>query len=298
MLRIALFLGTNLAVLFVLNLIITLLGLNKPGTGVGGMLIIASVFGMGGAFISLMVSKKMALKSTRARVLEHPNGETEKWLVDTVRRQAEQAGIGMPDVAIFDSQAPNAFATGANKNAALVAVSTGLMQTMDRDEVEAVLGHEVSHVANGDMVTLTLIQGVLNTFVMVLAHVVSSAIDRRGSGGSYNRAGYGYGGGIAYRMTYMACQVVLGFVATIIVRWFSRFREYRADTGGAALAGREKMISALERLRSLQRPAQLPADMQAFGINGGLLGMAGFKKLTMTHPPLDQRIAALRAAGS
>ena len=295
MMRIALFLGTNLAVMFVLNLILTLLGLNNAQTGTGGILLMASIFGMGGAFFSLMMSKKMALRSTRARVIEHANSETERWLVDTVSRQAEQAGIGMPEVAVFDSQAPNAFATGANKNSALVAVSTGLMQTMNRDEVEAVLGHEVSHVANGDMVTLTLIQGVLNTFVMVFAHVISAALDRRGSSG-YGNTGYGYGRGIGYRMTYMAAQVVLGFLATLIVRWFSRFREYRADTGGAALAGREKMISALAKLQSLQRPAQLPADMQAFGINGGLLGLAGLKKLTMTHPPLEQRIEALRRA--
>ena len=295
MMRIALFLGTNLAVMFVLNLIITLLGLNNSQTGTGGILLMASIFGMGGAFFSLMMSKKMALRSTRARVIEHANSDTERWLVDTVRRQADAAGIGMPDVAIFDSQAPNAFATGANKNSALVAVSTGLMQTMNRDEVEAVLGHEVSHVANGDMVTLTLIQGVLNTFVMVFAHVISAALDRRGSSG-YGNTGYGYGRGIGYRMTYMAAQVVLGFLATLIVRWFSRFREYRADAGGANLAGREKMISALQRLQSLQRPAQLPADMQAFGINGGLLGLAGLKKLTMTHPPLEQRIETLRRA--
>ncbi len=295
MLRIALFLGTNLAVMFVLNLVITLLGLNQPGSGIGGMLVIASLFGMGGAFISLLMSKKMALRSTRARVIETPTSETERWLVETVQRQAEQAGIGMPEVAVFDSQAPNAFATGANRNAALVAVSTGLMQTMDRDEVEAVLGHEVSHVANGDMVTLTLVQGVLNTFVMVFAHIISQLVDRGGRSG-YGSTGYGYGRGIGYRMTYMAAQVVLGFLATLIVRWFSRFREYRADTGGANLAGRQKMISALQKLQSLQRPAQLPADMQAFGINGGLLGLAGLKKLTMTHPPLEQRIAALQNA--
>lgn len=296
MLRIGLFLATNLAVMFVLNLILTLLGVNSADSGYAGILIMAAIFGMGGAFISLLMSKRMALRSARARVIETPTTSEEQWLVSTVQRQAQIAGIGMPDVAIFDSQAPNAFATGANKDSALVAVSTGLMNTMTQDEVEAVLGHEVSHVANGDMVTLTLIQGVLNTFVMVFAHVISSVVDGR-RGGGYNRTGYGYGGGFAYRMVYMAAQVVLGFLATIIVRWFSRLREYRADTGGADLAGREKMIAALERLQSLQRPAQLPADMQAFGINGGLLGMAGLKKLTMTHPPLSERIAALRAGG-
>ena len=296
MLRIGLFLGTNLAVMFVLNLIITVLGLNKPGSGISGMLVIAAVVGMGGAFFSLMVSKRVAVRSARARVIEQPVSEQELWLVGVVQRQAQQADIGMPDVAIFDSQAPNAFATGANKNDALVAVSTGLMTSMDRDEVEAVLGHEISHIANGDMVTLTLIQGVVNTFVMVLSHVVSSLLDRRGSS-SYNRSGYGYGRGMGYRFTYMLSQMVFGFLATLIVRWFSRFREYRADAGGAELAGREKMIAALEKLRPLQRPAQLPADMQAFGINGGLFGMAGLKKLTMTHPPLERRIEALRRAG-
>jgi heat shock protein HtpX len=296
MLRIGLFLATNLAVMFVLNLILTLLGINTADSSYAGILIMAAIFGMSGAFVSLLMSKRMALRSARARVIETPTTSEEQWLVSTVQRQAQIAGIGMPDVAIFDSQAPNAFATGANKDSALVAVSTGLMNTMTRDEVEAVLGHEVSHVANGDMVTLTLIQGVLNTFVMVFAHVISSVVDGR-RGGGYNRTGYGYGGGFAYRMVYMAAQVVLGFLATIVVRWFSRLREYRADTGGAQLAGREKMIAALERLQSLQRPAQLPADMQAFGINGGLLGMAGLKKLTMTHPPLSERIAALRAGG-
>ena len=296
MLRIGLFLATNLAVMFVLNLILTLLGINTADSSYAGILIMAAIFGMGGAFVSLLMSKRMALRSARARVIETPTTSEEQWLVSTVQRQAQIAGIGMPDVAIFDSQAPNAFATGANKDSALVAVSTGLMSTMTQDEVEAVLGHEVSHVANGDMVTLTLIQGVLNTFVMVFAHVISSVVDGR-RGGGYNRTGYGYGGGFAYRMVYMAAQVVLGFLATIVVRWFSRLREYRADTGGAQLAGREKMIAALERLQSLQRPAQLPADMQAFGINGGLLGMAGLKKLTMTHPPLSERIAALRAGG-
>lgn len=286
MLRLSLFLGTNLAVLFVLNLVLTLLGLNRPGSGTGGMLVIAAIFGMGGAFVSLMLSKKMAMRSTRARVIEHPNSETERWLVETVRSQAERAGIGMPDVAVFDSAAPNAFATGANKNEALVAVSTGLMQTMNRDEVEAVLGHEVAHVANGDMVTLTLVQGVLNTFVIVFAQIISSMVDRGN--------GRGYGRGIGYHMTYMAAQAVLGFLATLVVRWFSRYREYRADEGGAELAGRQKMIAALQKLRGGRAEAQLPQDMQAFGINGGLLSKAGLQRLTMTHPPLEERIAALQ----
>ena len=296
MLRIGLFLGTNLAVLFILNLILTVLGLNQPGTSYVPLLIMAGVFGMAGSFISLLLSKSMAKRSAGAQVIETPSNETERWLVSTVHAQADKTGIGKPEVAIFDSSAPNAFATGANKNKALVAVSTGLLDTMEQDEVEAVLGHEVSHVANGDMVTLSLIQGVVNTFVIVFSQIISSLIDRRGGGG-YNQSGYGYGRGIGYRFTYMITQTILGILATIVVRWFSRWREFRADAGGAQLAGREKMISALERLQQLQRPAQLPAHMQALGVNGGLLGAAGLKKLTMTHPPLEKRIEALRQAG-
>lgn len=295
MMRIGLFLGTNLAVLFILNLIITVLGLNQPGMSWMPLLIIAGIFGMAGSFISLMMSKTMAKRSSGARVIESPANDTEGWLVSTVQRQAEKAGIGLPEIAVFDSPAPNAFATGANKNKALVAVSTGLLQTMHKDEVEAVLGHEVSHVANGDMVTLSLIQGVVNTFVMVFAQIISTLVDRRGRG-EYNETGYGFGSGMGFRLAYMISQMVLGFLATLIVRWFSRWREYRADAGGASLAGRNKMIRALERLQQLQRPAQLPAHMQALGINGGLLGVAGLKKLTMTHPPLEERIAALRNA--
>jgi heat shock protein HtpX len=235
----------------------------------------------------------MAKRSAGARVITKPNNDTERWLVNIVTKQAENVGIGMPEVAIFDSPAPNAFATGANKNNALVAVSTGLLETMTKDEVEAVLAHEISHVANGDMVTLSLIQGVVNTFVIVLSQIISSLVDRR-RGGGYSNSGYGFGRGIGYSATYMIAQLVLGFLATLIVRWFSRWREYRADAGGASLAGTDKMVSALETLQSLQRPAQLPAQMQAFGINGGLLGAMGLKKLTMTHPPLAERIRALR----
>lgn len=294
MLRIGLFLGTNLAVLFVLNLLITVFGLNQPGMSVGSLIIMAGVVGMTGSFISLLMSKTMAKRSAGAKIIEQASNEQERWLIDTVKRQSENAGIGMPEVAVFDSPAPNAFATGARKDSSLVAVSTGLLATMNRDEAEAVLGHEVTHVANGDMVTLALIQGVVNTFVIVLSHVVSTLVDRR-RGSSYNQTGYGFGRGFGYRVTYMLTQLVLGFLATLIVRWFSRWREFRADEGGAKLAGREKMIGALQRLQELQRPAQLHANMQAFGINGGLLGMAGLKKLTMTHPPLEARIAALRA---
>ena len=296
MMRIALFLGTNLAVLFVLNLIISLLGLNQPGTSWTPLIIMAGIMGMAGSFISLLMSKTMAKRSAGAQVIATPSNQTERWLVETVRSQAEKAGIGMPEVAIFNSPAPNAFATGANKDKALVAVSTGLLQTMNQDEVEAVLGHEVSHVANGDMVTLSLIQGVVNTFVIVLSQIISTFVDRR-RGGGYSESGYGYGRGFGYRATYMMTQAVLGVLATLIVKWFSRWREYRADAGGADLAGREKMISALERLQQLQHPAQLPAHMHAMGINGGLLGVIGIKKWFMTHPPLTARIAALQAAG-
>ena len=294
MLRIALFVGTNLAVLFVLNLIITVLGLNQPGMNMTAILIMAAVVGMAGSFISLLMSKRMATRAARAQVIENPTSDTERWLVQTVERQAEAAGIGMPDVAVFQSPTPNAFATGANKNSALVAVSTGLLQNMTDDEAEAVLGHEVSHVANGDMVTLALVQGVLNTFVIIFSHLVSALIDRRGGGG-YGNTGYGYGRGMGYRVSYMVTQLVFGFLATLIVRWFSRFREFRADAGGAKLAGRDKMIAALQRLQGLQRPAQLPAEMQSFGITPAVFGAAGLKKLMMTHPPLENRIAALQA---
>lgn len=293
MMRIALFLGTNFAVLFVLNLIFTLLGLNQPGTSWTPFLIMAAIMGMAGSFISLLVSKSAAKRSTGARVIETPSDETERWLLSTVASQASSVEIDMPEVAIFNSTAPNAFATGANKNKALVAVSKGLLNGMDRDEVEAVVGHEMTHVANGDMVTLSLVQGVVNTFVMVFAQMISVMVDRRGNN-EYSTTGYGFGRGIGYRMTYMIAQAVLGFLATLIVRWFSRWREFHADKGGAELAGHDKMIRALERLQTLQRPAQLPAQMQALGINGGLLGAFGLKKLTMTHPSLEERIAALR----
>ena len=293
MLRIGLFLGTNLAVLFVINLTITALGLNQPGMNLLPLIIMAGVMGMAGSFISLLMSKTMAKRSSRARVIETPRTDTERWLVKTVESQAGKAGIGMPEVAIFPSSAPNAFATGANKNKALVAVSEGLLQHMSKDEAEAVLGHEITHVSNGDMVTLSLIQGVVNTFVIIFSQLISSLVDQR-RGGSRSISGYGFGRGIGYRMTYMLTQTVLGFLATLIVRWFSRWREFHADKGGARLAGRDKMISALQQL---QEPVQFPAEMQALGINGGLLGAIGLKKLTMTHPPLEQRIAALRKLG-
>ncbi|MEQ8234096.1 MAG: protease HtpX [Gammaproteobacteria bacterium] len=277
MLRIGLFLATNFAVLVVLSIVLNLLGLNQQGTG--GMLVFAAIFGMGGAFISLLMSKSMAARAVGAQLIEQPANAAERWLLETVQRQAEAAGIGMPDVAVFDSPSPNAFATGANKDDALVAVSTGLLRHMSQDEVEAVLAHEVSHVANGDMVTLALLQGVMNTFVMVFAHVLAAAIDRDSRGR-----------GAGYYLGYFAAQAVLGFLASLVVMWFSRHREYRADAGGARLAGRHKMIAALERLQQQSQPEALPDTVEAFGIAGGL------GSLLSTHPPLEQRIAALRAA--
>ncbi|MGR8948678.1 MAG: protease HtpX [Gammaproteobacteria bacterium] len=283
MTRILLFLTTNFAVVLVLGLVLNLLGLNQQGSGSLPFLIMAAVFGMGGAFISLLLSKKMALRATGAKIIETPTNELESWLIATVHRQAEQAGIGKPDVAIFSSSAPNAFATGANKNAALVAVSSGLMNNMTRDEVEAVLGHEVSHVANGDMITLSLIQGVVNTFVMVFASIVASALSR----------GDGRSRGMGYYFAYSIAQAVFGFLASIVVMWFSRYREFRADEGGASLSSTPKMIAALERLQSTQA-AELPASMAAFGISAGGIKQ-GLKSLLTTHPPLADRIAALRA---
>jgi heat shock protein HtpX len=263
--------------------------LTANGLNMGGLLMMAALFGFGGSFISLAMSKWMAKRSTGAVVLEDPRDPTERWLVDTVRRQAERAGIGMPEVAIYDAPEINAFATGMNRNAALVAVSTGLLRGMTRDEAEAVLAHEVSHVANGDMVTLSLIQGVVNTFVIFLSRVVGYAVDRVLL---KNERGHGVG----FWVTTMVAEVVLGLLASIIVMWFSRYREYRADAGGADLAGRTKMIAALERLQRAHSPSSLPDAMQAFGISGGAPG--GLKALLMSHPPLEKRIAALRAAAS
>ena len=278
--RILLFLSTNFAVVLVLGFVLNLLGLNQQGSGSMPFLIMAAVFGMGGSFISLWMSKSMALRSTGAQIIESPNSELERWLVETVHTQAEQAGIGKPDVAVFDSTAPNAFATGANKNAALVAVSTGLLNNMSRDEVEAVLGHEVSHVANGDMVTLSLIQGVVNTFVMVFASIVASALSR----------GDGRGRGMGYYFAYSIAQMFFGFLASIVVMWFSRYREFRADEGGAALSTTPKMIAALKRLQSSEA-SELPASMAAFGISGSI--KQGLQRLLTTHPPLGDRITAL-----
>ncbi|MDR2873058.1 MAG: protease HtpX [Xanthomonadaceae bacterium] len=286
--RIALFLTTNLAVMFLLGIVLSLLGVNSAQ--MSGLLIMAGVFGFGGALISLLLSKTMAKRSTRAHVISEPRNEGERWLVTTVQRQAQAAGIGMPEVAIYEAPEINAFATGANKNKALVAVSTGLLHNMSRDEAEAVLGHEVSHVANGDMVTMALLQGVLNTFVIVLARVVGGLVDSYLSG-DRNERQRGYG--MTYYLVVMVLEMVFGLFATMIAMWFSRRREFRADEGGARLAGRGKMIAALERLSLNHGQSSLPAQVEAFGIAGGI--GQGLRKLFLSHPPLEERIAALRA---
>ncbi|MGD8514612.1 MAG: protease HtpX [Granulosicoccaceae bacterium] len=290
--RIVLFLLTNIAIIAVLSITLRLLGVDsildeqQVGLDVNALLVFSAVLGFGGSFISLLISKWSAKRMTGATVIEQPRTEQEAWLVDTVRRQAQRAGIGMPEVAIYNAPEINAFATGASRNKALVAVSSGLLQGMSRDEAEAVLGHEVSHVANGDMVTLTLIQGVVNTFVIFLSRVIGHVVDR-----VVFKVERGHGP--AFFITAIIAQIVLGILASTIVMWFSRQREFRADAGGAELAGRQKMIAALERLRMQQGGAPLPDQLAAFGINGGLA--QGMKKLFMSHPPLEQRIAALRA---
>ena len=289
--RIILLVATNLAILLMLSLAARLLGLDSwiasTGTSFTGLLAFAALFGFGGAFASLLLSKWIAKRAMGVRVIEQPASGVEAWLVETVRGQAQAVGIGMPEVGIFDSPAPNAFATGARRDASLVAVSSGLLQTMRRQEVEAVLAHEISHVANGDMVTLTLIQGVLNTFVIVLARIVGGAVDRMLSRGEGER-------GPGYFIAVLVSELLLGLLASIIVMAFSRYREFRADSGGARLAGTGNMISALESLkRSHGEPLQAP-QLAALGINGGV--GRGFRRLFMSHPPLDERIEALRAA--
>jgi len=288
--RVFLFVATNLAILLLLGIVLSILGVDSRSTG--GALVIAALFGMGGSFISLAMSKWIAKKSTGAQVIESPSDELERWLMETVQRQAKQAGIGMPEVAIYDAPEINAFATGMSRDNALVAVSTGLLRGMSRDEAEAVLGHEVSHVANGDMITLALIQGVLNTFVIFISRMVANVIDSflRGQ----DEEGEGGLGFLGYLAVTFVLELVLGFLASLIVMWFSRQREFRADSGGAALAGRQKMIAALERLKAQHEPSHLPDQMAAFGIRAREGGIAG---LLMSHPPLEQRIAALRARG-
>jgi len=289
MMRIALFLATNVAILLVLSIAMRVFGiepyLTANGLNLGSLLFMAAIMGFGGSFISLAISKWMAKKSMGVRVIESPSTSTEVWLVDTVRKYSADAGFKMPEVGIFDTPQVNAFATGMTKNSSLVAVSSGLLQQMTRAEAEAVIGHEIAHIANGDMVTLTLIQGVVNTFVIFLSRIIGHTIDRVVF---KNERGQGP----AFFITTMVAQLVLGVLASIIVMWFSRKREFRADMGGASLAGRGAMIAALERLNSLH-PAPLPEKMAAFGVSGK--DASGFKRLFMTHPPLEERIAALRA---
>jgi len=287
--RILLFVLTNLAVVLVLGVVASLLGVNRfltsNGLNLGALLGFALIMGFGGAFISLLISKPVAKWSSGVRVIEQPANADEAWIVDTVRRLADKAGIGMPEVGIFDGE-PNAFATGALKNSALVAVSTGLLQGMTRDEVEAVLGHEVAHIANGDMVTMALIQGVMNTFVVFLSRIVGYAVD------SFLRKGdqENSGPGIGYYVTTIVLDIILGFLAAIIVAWFSRQREFRADAGAAGLIGRKQpMINALARLGGMV-PGELPKSVAAMGIAGGI------GQLFSTHPPIEERIAALQNA--
>ncbi|MFH1620288.1 MAG: protease HtpX [bacterium] len=292
--RVLLFLLTNIAVLIVLSIVLRLLGvdriLDESGAGLNyrNLLLFSAVFGFGGSFISLAISKWMAKRVTGAQVITQPRSANEIWLVDTLKKQAQMAGIGMPEVAIFDSDAPNAFATGMNRNKALVAVSTGLLRNMNQAEVEAVLGHEVSHVANGDMTTLTLIQGVVNTFVIFISRVVGHFVDRVIL---KNEEGHGLG----FFITTILAQVVFGILASVIVLWLSRKREFRADAGGAKLAGTASMIGALEKLKKgIQEP--LPEQMSAFGISGKP-SKRGLKLLFMSHPPLEDRIEALKRSG-
>ncbi len=278
-----------LAVLFITwNIIQSVFGIRIGGGSFTGIAVMALIFGFGGSFISLFMSKWMAKRSMGVQLIEHPTNAQERWLVETVRRQAEKAGIGMPEVGIFHSPDPNAFATGANRNSALVAVSSGLLQHMTADEVEAVLGHEIGHVANGDMVTQTLLQGVLNTFVIIFARLIGMAVDN-----FFRRSDEGGGFGMGYFVGSIVAEIFLGFIATAIVMWFSRHREFHADKAGAELAGRPKMIAALRRLQQAHAVQDLPGEMAAFGIAGGL--GTGLKRIFTTHPPLEDRIAALEA---
>jgi heat shock protein HtpX len=291
--RIILFIATNLAVMLVLSIVLSLLGIGRPGSGntleLGSLLAFSLVVGFTGAIFSLLISKPMAKWSTGARVIDNPSSSTELWLVNTVKALSERAGIGMPEVAVYDGEA-NAFATGAFKNSALVAVSTGLLENMNRDEVEAVLGHEVAHIANGDMVTMTLIQGVVNTFVVFLARVVGFFVDKvLLKNNNENR-----GPGIGYMVTVFVCEIIFGLAASLIVAWFSRQREFRADAGSAKLLGSSvPMQHALARLNGMH-PGALPQSIAASGITSG----AGWSALFSTHPPFEQRIAALRSVQS
>jgi len=286
--RVALLVATNLAVMVLLGLVLSVLqsyfGIRLGQNG--QLLLLAAMFGFGGAFISLMISKWVAKRSTGMVLIDQPKSESERWLVDVVSRQAQSAGIKMPEVGIYDAPEINAFATGPSRNNSLVAVSTGLLRAMTRDEAEAVLGHEISHVANGDMVTMTLLQGVMNTFVIFLSRVVGRTIDAMVSG---NREG---GPSFFYYIVVFALDMVFGMLAQTIVMWFSRYREFRADAGGAHLAGKEKMIAALQRLGQTYGENTLPSSVKAFGISGGIAH--GMRGLFMSHPPLEVRIQRLR----
>ncbi|MGX2970183.1 protease HtpX [Ursidibacter sp. B-7004-1] len=281
MMRIALFLATNFAVMIVLGIILSVTGI--AGNSTGGILIMSVLFGFAGSLISLFLSKTMALRSVGAEIITEPRNNAERWLVETVKRQSQQAGIPMPDVAIYHSADVNAFATGATKSNSLVAVSTGLLNSMTQDEAEAVVAHEVAHIANGDMVTMTLLQGVLNTFVIFLSRMIATAVSstRNDNGEESQSTGI-------YFLVSMILEILFGVLATIIAMWFSRYREFRADAGSASLVGKEKMIAALQRLQKLHEPEELPGSLNAFMINGKR------KELFMSHPPLEKRIEALR----
>lgn len=288
MMRIMLFLATNVAIMIVISIVFSVLGIggtlqeNGVDLNLNALLIMSALIGITGSVISLAISKWSAKRAMGVHVIENPQNQTEQWLVSLVARQAKEAGIGMPEVGIFKTPEPNAFATGMSRNNALVAVSTGLLQAMSQDEVEAVVGHEISHVANGDMITMALMQGVINTFVYFFASIIGHFVDRVIL---KNENGHGIG----YFVTQMVAQIALSFLASMIVMWFSRYREFHADAGGARLAGKEKMIGALRALQRAHTPADLPGQLAAFGINGG-----GAKKLFMSHPPLEERIAALQ----
>ena len=292
MMRILLFLATNAAVLVLISIVFQVFGIegilaeNGVDLNLQALLVLSAVIGFGGSFISLALSKFMAKRSMGVQIIEQPRSSTEQWLLSTVQRQAREAGIGMPEVGVFNSPQPNAFATGMKRNNALVAVSTGLLNHMNSDEVEAVLGHEVAHIANGDMVTMGLLQGVINTFVIFLSRVIGHVVDR-----VVFKTERGYGP--AYFITSIAAQIFLSILASTIVFWFSRRREFRADAGGARLASRQKMTGALRALKRVSEPEDLPGEFAAFGISGAMGD--GLKKLFMSHPPLDERIAALEA---
>ena len=288
MMRILLFLATNVAILVAISIIFNILGLKSTldtqgvNLNLDALLVMSAIIGMTGSVISLFISKWSAKNAMGVHVIDRPQNQTEQWLVGTVERLARQAGIGMPEVGIFQAPEANAFATGANRNSALVAVSTGLLQGMDAEEVEAVLGHEISHVANGDMVTMALMQGVVNTFVYFFASIIGHIVDR-----VVFKTERGYGP--AYYITQIVAQIALSILASMLVMWFSRYREFRADAGGAQLAGRQKMISALRALQRSHEQPQLPGELAAFGINGGSV-----RRLFMSHPPLEERITALQ----